>query len=114
MRTTSSLEAINSAIQRSFPGRTNIYKFIESLRLYEARRSEDLYKLSTNEISDKQLKRKRAVDRERERKISYFTTKLKNGEISVILFLESMSGNDVLPPVGKNCLKIMNVKKAIT
>lgn len=85
MRTTSSLEAINSAIQRSFPGQTNIFKFIESLRLYEARKSEDLYKLSTNEILDKQLQRKRAVDRER-KKISYFTAQLKNGDISVSCF----------------------------
>lgn len=113
MRTTSSLEAINSVIQRSFPGQTNIYKFIESLRLYESRKSEDLYKMSTSGISNRQLERKRAVDKEREEKILYFTTQLKNGEISTSLFLESMSGKDVLPPVGKKCLKILNVKRII-
>lgn len=113
MRTTSSLEAINSVIQRSFPGHTNIYKFIESLRLYDAQKSENLYKLSINDISNKQLKRKRVVDREREEKILYFTEQLKNGGISITLFLESMSGTDILPGTGKNCLKILNIWKTM-
>lgn len=100
MRTTSSLEAINSVIQRSFPGKTNIFKFIESLRLYESRKSEDLHKLSIGEIPYRQLERKRAVDRERERKIVFFSNQLDFGYISVEEFLESMSSHDILPPAG--------------
>lgn len=59
-----------------FPGQTNIFEFIECLKLYESWKSDDL-------TFNRQLKRKRAVDEEREHKIQYFTTQLKNGEISV-------------------------------
>lgn len=100
MRTTSSLESVNSVIQRSFPGKTNIFKFIDSLKLYESRKSEDLYKLSNGEMSYRQLERKRRVDREREQKIVHLTSQLKNGYITVASFLEYMSANEILPQVG--------------
>lgn len=100
MRTTSSLEALNSVIQRSFPAQTNIFKFVESLKLYEARKTTDLYQLSLRNTPSRKLERKRTADREREIKIQYFTRLLKDGEITVTTFLKSMSAKDILPPIG--------------
>lgn len=99
MRTTSPMEAINSAIQRSFPRRTNIFKFIECLRLYEAQKSEDLFNIG--DISNVKPKRKRAKDRIRDEKISNLTAQLNSGHISVKSFLELMSENDVALASGK-------------
>lgn len=101
MRTTSSVETLNSVIQRSFPGQTTIFRFIESLKLHESIKSSDLYQLSMGEISNKKMERKRALDRQRDSKIKRLTEQLKNGEISVKIFLEAMSKKDVLPPIGE-------------
>lgn len=100
MRTTSSVESINSAIQRSFPDTTNIFKFIDSLKMYESIKSYDLHQLSLGEMSNNQLERKRKIDKERQEKIKYLTRKLQIGEITVAAFLESMSSKDVLPSIG--------------
>lgn len=97
MRTTSSLEALNSAIQHWFPSNPNIYSFIDHLRLYESIKSSDLYQLSTEEISSKQLERRRTKDKNRDEKIKKLTSSLKIGEISVAGFLEAMSDRSVLP-----------------
>ena len=50
MRTTLPVEAINSVIQRSFPNQTTIFKFTESLKLYESIKTTDLYQLEKQEI----------------------------------------------------------------
>lgn len=100
MRTTSSVEAMNSVIQRSLPRNTNIYKFTSNLQLHEAVKSSSLYQISLGEITNKNFERKRREDKLREEKISFFTKLLKDGKISVDEFLECMSGKDILPPVG--------------
>lgn len=91
MRTTSSIEAMNSVIQRSFPSNTHIFKFVESLRLHESIKSSNLYQLSLGDISNQQLLRRRALDRERDEKIKIFSEKLKDGVISTAEFLKSMT-----------------------
>lgn len=99
MRTTSSLEGLNSVIQKTFPKTTTIFKFAESLRLYEASKSTDLYQISTGQITTPQLERRRKADRERDEKIKYLSAELNNGYISIVQFLVSMSEKDILPPV---------------
>ncbi|XP_055307903.1 uncharacterized protein LOC129572024, partial [Sitodiplosis mosellana] len=99
MRTTSSLEALNSIIQRTFPGQTTIFKFVESLKLLESIKSSDLHQLTSGFISNQQLERRRRADKHRNDKINHFTGLLTNKEISVAVFLESMSGKDVLPTI---------------
>ncbi|XP_031626897.1 uncharacterized protein LOC116343127 [Contarinia nasturtii] len=69
MRTTSSLEGMNSVIQNSFSSNQNIYSFIEQLRLHESIKSSDLYQLSRSEITNKQLERRRTEDKVRDEKI---------------------------------------------
>lgn len=103
MRTTSSLEALNSIIQRSFPGQTTIFKFIEALKLLESIKSTDLNQLFSSKVPTQQLERKRTADKQREKKIKHLTKQLKEGKISVAYFLESMSGQpgkDILPQIG--------------
>lgn len=100
MRTTSSVEAMNSVIQRTFPEQTQIFKFVNSLRMFESIKSTDLYQISRGYFTNQHLQRKRAEDRKREEKIKTLSTLLNNETISVPQFLESMSANDVLPPNG--------------
>lgn len=100
MRTTSSLESLNSIIQKSFPQQTNIFKFIDSLRLLESIKASNLHQIHCGFISNRQLERKRTADRDRDLKIKHLTKKLMKGKISVDVFLESMSEKDVLPNIG--------------
>lgn len=68
-----------------------MYKFIENLRLQEARQSSDLYQLVANNITNEQVLRKRKYDRYREEKITTYTARLENGEISIETFLDLIS-----------------------
>lgn len=96
MRTTSSIEGLNSVIQKSFPSRTTIFKFIESLKLHEATKATDLYQISEGQITNPQLERRRKTDRQREQKIEFVTNALNAGDISVSDFLVAMSEDDIL------------------
>lgn len=100
MRTTSSLECLNSVIQKTFPSRPTIFRFIECLKLHEASKAVELYQISKGEINTPKLQRRRKLDREREEKIRFLTTQLNNDKICVADFLVAMSEKDVLPPDG--------------
>lgn len=93
MRTTSSLESINSQLQRMLPENAHLYKFIECLRLHESIKSSDLYQISIGNITNQNMKKRRAEDRARDAKIKLLSGKLKKQEISVAGFLRSMSKN---------------------
>lgn len=101
MRTTSSVESLNSVIGRSFPKHPHILKFIDHLKLHEFTKSYDLAKLSKCDTPPKQLERKRKADREREEKIVFFTKKLKTKEISASEFLDAMATKEILPLNGR-------------
>lgn len=87
MRTTSSLEAMNSVIQRTFPSKTNMYKFMENLKMHEAIKSSDMYQLSMDFVTNEHLERRRKEDKIREEKIKTCNEMLENEEISVAEFL---------------------------
>lgn len=88
MRTTSVLEAMHSVIQRTFPTNPHIFKFIENLKLHEAKKSSDLYQTTQGNDRIQQI---RAEDRERAQKIKECTEKLKDELISVAKFLDLVS-----------------------
>lgn len=102
MRTTSSVEAVNSTIQRDFPANTNIFKFTESLKMFESEKSSELHNLSLEKNLDRKLQRRRAKDRNREAKIKACTEALKDGTISVLEFLEAMATREFIPEAGMN------------
>lgn len=106
MRTTSSLESMNSQLNRSFGrARPNIFQFIDHIKTHESLKCEKLAKLvKTTVVSSKQLERKRKRDKERDDKIKYFTEELEQNRINVAEFLESMANKDILPKSGKNSL----------
>lgn len=105
MRTTSSVESLNSTIGRSFPKHPSILKFVEHLKLHEFGKYCDLLNLSKPDLPskqlEKQLNRKRKIDREREEKIVFFTKKLKTKEIGPSEFLDAMATKEILPKNGK-------------
>lgn len=100
MRTTSSVEAMNSVIQRSFRTNPHIYQFIENLRLHESVKSTDLYQLTLGSITNPKLKKKRAEDQMRDEKIRMCTDKLQNGNISIAEFLRLMANENSLSSGG--------------
>lgn len=71
MRTTSSIESLNSVIQRKFPKNKNIYSFIESLRLEDAIKTSDFYQILAGNISNQQLQKRRLSDQYRGEKIQF-------------------------------------------
>lgn len=90
MRTTSSLESLNSVIQRGFPKNTHIFKFTDALKLFESEKSSDLYQLSLEKPSDRDFGRRRKKDILRNEKIKRNTELLENDMISVLDFLQNM------------------------
>lgn len=100
MRTTSSLEAMNSALNRTSPPHRHIFKFIDHIRLHEFGKSLDLLNLEKNDVSE-EFQRKRKLDKERKERISHFTNELQKEAISVREFLEAMSIKSVSPGLGK-------------
>lgn len=87
MRTTSSVEGINSVIQRHFPQKPDIFHFVENLKMHESIKSSDLHRL----FLKKRQVRKRKEDEEREERIQICSEHLKNGEISAMQFLKLLA-----------------------
>lgn len=100
MRTTSSLESMNSVLGRGCRKNPQMFKFIDHIRTHEFSKTLDLFNLLEDDV-DNDFKRKRQLDKEREEKISYLTNKLQKGEITVADFLEAMSDKNILPGTGK-------------
>lgn len=105
MRTTSSLESINSVLGRFFLRRPNIYKFIDGLKIYEFAKYKEMLELSTeNEDSTKRMTRKRKSDQERDEKIKRATEELISENITTSQFLGSFSKDGRLLPNNGNYL----------
>lgn len=88
-QTTSVLEAMHSVIQWSFHPNPHIYKLIDDLKLHEAKKATDLYRVSKGD----EIQQKRAEDKKRAEKIKECLENLKNGDISVAKFLDLMSNS---------------------
>lgn len=86
---------MNSQIQRMLRQDAHLYKFVETLRLHESIKSSDLYQLSTGNITNAHMEKRRAEDRARDTKIKLLVKKLNGGKISALGFLTSMSTNNV-------------------
>lgn len=66
----------------------------------------DLNALINGCASKNQLKRKNVADIEREEKINFFSSKLKEEEIGIQIFLEAMSNKDILPNTGNVLVRL--------
>lgn len=90
MRTTSSIETMNSWIQKIFHPKPHIFKFIENLRMHESCMSTELYGLPLLDENMKDQKfwpRVRPEDQIREDNIRLGIHRLQNGHISIDAFL---------------------------
>lgn len=99
MRTTSSLESLNSQLGRSFPKRGHIWKFIDQLKYHEFSKASDMLRLTNEGSPANILQRKRKRDVQRQHKIEFFTSLLKGGNIDAGAFLEAMANKIILPGV---------------
>lgn len=106
MRTTSSLESLNSTLGRSVPKHPHIFRFINFIKFHEFVKSCDMLCLTGPDLPDSQLERRRKNDREREEKIQFFTSKLMAREINSSEFLEAMGNKCILPRIGMILLSL--------
>lgn len=99
MRTTSSLESMNSVLRRVFPVHPHLFKFMERLQYHEFGRQIDMMELSNIE---KRLEMKTPRYRQRDTKIKLCLDKLNDEEemFTVGDFLTSLSNKSVLPNIG--------------
>lgn len=103
MRTTSSLESINSVLGRLFLRRPNIYKFIDGIKIHEFAKYRELLELSAEkEDAPKRQTRKRKSDQERDDKIKRATEDLTTKAITTSQFLETFSKDGSLLPKNGN------------
>lgn len=65
MRTTSSLESLNSVLGRLIPKRPNIFKFVDGIKIHEFTKHRELLELSFH-CPKNQLKREKKRDAERD------------------------------------------------
>lgn len=95
MRTTSSVESLNSKLNQKCPKRGNIFDFIKSLQLFEFGKAYDMRRLFSF-VPKRQMQRKRKVDRVRDEKIKVHSAALKKNEITVAQFLDLMAQDLVI------------------
>lgn len=90
MRTTSSLEAFNSYLNRTMAKRAGFFKFVSNLKLHESRKAETMHHLANDTVPDSQYNRRKLSDQKRDKKIKILTEQLSNGMISMTGFLDAM------------------------
>lgn len=105
MRTTSSLESLNSVLGRLLCRRPNIYKFIEGIKVHEFAKVKELIQtdlLAEEDVATKRKTRKRKSDQDRDDKIKRVTEELDQNKITPDEFLEAFSKNEIsLPESGR-------------
>lgn len=102
MRTTSSVEAFNSFLNRSILKRDHFFKFIERLKLHDSRKTDDFFNLIHDNVLPKhQLERTKKRDQLREEKIKLYSFLLDRKEITFEQFLEEMATD-------KDCMCIVD------
>lgn len=90
MRTTSSLESLNSVLGRLIPHKPNIFKFFDGIRIHEFAKYQELLQLDTLETESGPT-RKRKRDQERDDRIKQVTQDLVDEKITTRMFLETFS-----------------------
>lgn len=102
MRTTSSLEAMNAVLRRTFPNHPHVFKFIDRLKIHEFSKYLEMLE-AVRSIGVGSVVRKKKKDQIRDNKINCLTLALKIKNLTPGEFLKSMSTNkdgDVLPMIG--------------
>lgn len=94
MRTTSSLEAFHSVLNRTIAKGPNFFKFIERLRLHESRAADRMHNLAHDILPDKQFQARLKRDQDRDEKIRHHTGLLCNGAITPEEFLDAMAAEN--------------------
>lgn len=94
MRTTSSLEAFNSALNKTLPRRANFFKFVQCLKTHEFSKFSDLFN-HFNSLCEIKV-RKRKLDRIRDQKIKRNFNLFNTKKIKLSEYLEAVSATDIL------------------
>lgn len=100
MRTTSSLEGMNSVLRRMFPLHPGIFKFMERLQYHEFAHQLKFFKLLREDhpMESQQFIRRRRKDQLRDAKIKHCLHELLvSPDFTVGDFLESLANDSVLP-----------------
>lgn len=93
-RTTSPCESFHSAMNRSIPKHANFFVFVDGVKLYESRKSDEFYNAILNKDSSNLNKPRHTKYQELNEKIEYFTKLIIGGTLSTEQFLEAMAEDD--------------------
>lgn len=93
-RTTSPLESFHSAMNRSVPKHANFFVFIDGVKLFESKKSDELYNVIHAKPSANLNKAIRKEAQERDVRIRSLTELICSGAISTKQFLEAMAEDD--------------------
>lgn len=91
MRTTSSLESFNSALNRSIPKKANFFTFVQRLKLHESRKADQMSNIINDKLPQNHFERKHYCDRKREEKIRLHSERLYNGQTNTCGFLAAIT-----------------------
>lgn len=94
MRTTSSIEAFNSVLNRSIAKRPNFFKLVERLKFHESRKADNFFNLAHDDVPMSQYQPRHMKDRVRNQKINELTEMLTKNRIDVERFLELMADEE--------------------
>lgn len=94
MRTTSSLEAFNSALNRSIAKKKNYFKFFERLQIHENRCADRMHNLVNDLLPKSHFEPRHELDKKRARKIEANTALLCQGVITPADFLDEMASDE--------------------
>lgn len=101
MRTTSSLEALNSVLKRTFTLHPNIFKFMDRLKVYEFGKQLQMFNLLQEDPSET-FQRRKLIDRLRDEKIQTALHKLRyDMNFTIGDFFYFLSVNEVFPSSGE-------------
>lgn len=81
-------------MNRSIPKHANFFVFVDGVKLYESRKSDEFYNAIHNKDSSNLNKPRHRKYQELNEKIEFFTKLIINGSISSEQFLEAMTEDD--------------------
>lgn len=110
MRTTSSLESLNSVLKRTFPLHPNMFRFMERLKVFEFGKQLKMFDSMRKGPSEN---RRRLQDRLRDEKVRNILHQLNNTEddFNIGDFFNMLANQDILPNSGEIYILVLENKQ---
>lgn len=91
MRMTSSLESFNAKLNRGIPKKMGLFKFIEQLKVIEAKKSYNFYTRANERLTEEPRKKKNTQKERDSIIINLYTNLINNNKLTEEEFLYSVA-----------------------